>query len=84
MTADKAVSTFKSEKSHLYWAKNPIFSEKRTIFQIENLGTYFLIFHNFRNWASFSLHLWIIQWILQPLIANGIIVVIKIKNTLCV
>ena len=84
MMGDKAVPTFKSEKSHLYWAKNPFFSEKWTIFKIENLGTYFLIFHNFMNWARFSLHFWIIQWMLQPFIANGIITIIKIKNTLCV
>ena len=28
MIDDKAVPTFKSEKNHLYWTKNPFFSEK--------------------------------------------------------
>ena len=82
---DKAVPTFKSEKiSSLLGKKSFFFNENWTIFEIENLGTYFLIFHSFRNLASFSPHFWIIQWMLQPLIANGIITIIKIKTTLCV
>ena len=46
-------------------------------------GTYFSNFHDFRNWAQFSLHIWIMQWILQPLITYGIITIIKIKTPLC-
>ena len=30
--------------------------ENRPSFSFVNFGTYFSIFHNFRNWASFSLH----------------------------
>ena len=55
-----------------------------TSVSIESLGPYFLIFYDFMNGASFSPHFWMIKWMLQPLIANGIITIIKIKNTLCV
>ena len=57
--------------------------ENRPSSQIENFITYLLIFHNFRSLASFSHHFWIIQWILQPLITNGIITINKIKKAVC-
>ena len=38
--------------------------ENGTSFSIENLGTYISIFHNFKNWVSFSHHFWIIQLML--------------------
>ena len=53
-------------------------------FLIENLGTCFSIFQDFRNWASFSLHFLIKQLMLQPFITNGVITIIKIKTTVCV
>ena len=37
-------------------------------FKIENLVAFSSIFHNFRNRVSFSLHFWITQWMLQPLV----------------
>ena len=58
--------------------------ENRPSFYIVNLGTYFSIFHNSRNLASFSLQFWIIKKILQPLITYGIITIIKIKIPLFV
>ena len=57
--------------------------ENRPSSQIENFITYLLIFHNFRSLASFSHHFWIMQWILQPLITNGIITINKIKKAVC-
>ena len=58
--------------------------ENGTSFYIENLGAHFSIFHDFRNWASFSHHFWIIQMKLQSSITIGIITIIKIKSSLCV
>ena len=52
-------------------------------FKIENFCTYLSIFHYFRNWASFSLHFWTIEWMLQPLIANGKTTIFKMKVTVC-
>ena len=63
---------------------SPFFRGNRPSFYIVNLGTYFSIFHGFRNGAKFSLHIWIIQWMLQPLTTYGIITIIKIKAPLCV
>ena len=81
----KAVPSFKSRKSSHYWGKNPFFFvEYGKSFLIENLGTFFSIFHNFWNLASFSPHFWIRQWMLQPLTTYGIITIIKIKAPLCV
>ena len=57
--------------------------ENRPSFKIVNLGTYFSIFYNFRNLATFSHHFWIIQLTLQPLITNGIIAMLKMKSALC-
>ena len=54
--------------------------DNRPSFFIANLGTYFSFFHIFRNWASFSLHFWIVKRILQPLITYGIITIIKINK----
>ena len=81
---DKAIPSHKSKKkSSLFSKKNLYFSAKSAIFQFENLGTYFSIFHNLRNWATFSHHFWIIQLMLQPLITNGIIAMLKMKSALC-
>ena len=57
--------------------------QNQPYFKLKNLGTYFSIFHNFRNWATFSHHFWIIQMILQPLVTNSIIAMLKIKSALC-
>ena len=63
---------------------SPFSASNRSSFYIVNLGTYFSIFHNSRNLASFSLQFWIIKRILQPLITYGIITIIKIKIPLFV
>ena len=52
-------------------------------FSIENLGGYLSIFHNSRDWASFSPHFCIILWMLQPLTSNCINTTFKMKNTVC-
>ena len=57
--------------------------QNQPYFKLKNLGTYFSIFHNFRNWATFSHHFWIIQLMLKPSITNGIIAILKIKSALC-
>ena len=57
--------------------------QNQPYFKLKNLGTYFSIFHNFRNWATFSHHFWTIQLMLQPFITNGIIAILKIKSALC-
>ena len=82
----KWIWEFRQSKSgFLSIEKKVLFSmEMELSFWIENLGTYFSIFHNSRNWASFSLHFWITKRILQPLITYGIITIIKVKTTLCV
>ena len=68
----------------MYQEEAFIFMQKMSFFvKIENLGTYFSIFHDFSNWASFSLHIWMIKWMLQPLTTYGIITIIKIKTPLC-
>ena len=71
------------KKTILFGEKVHFLVKNRLSIQIENLVTQFLIFHNFRNLASFSHHFWIIQWMLQPLINNGIITIIKTKKALC-
>ena len=73
-----------NQKKIIFIGQKILFSVKNSqFFKIENLGTYILIFDNFRNWASFSPHFWIIQWKLKPLITNGITVIFKIENTVC-
>ena len=67
----------------MFCTKGPFSVENGTSFYIENLSAYFSIFHDFRNWASFSHHFWLMKWILQHLITSGIITTFKIKNPLC-
>ena len=69
---------------HVFLGKIHFSVENRPSFSIENLGTYFSIFHDFRSWASFSLHFWIIPWMSQVLITKGIITIVKKKYPLCV
>ena len=65
----------------MFCTKGPFFSGKWDIFLY--LSAYFSIFHDFRNWASFSPHFWIIQWKLQSFTNNCITTIFKIKNTVC-
>ena len=61
-----------------------IFSiENKLLSKIENLTTSYSIFHNFRSWASFFPHFWIIQWMLQPLTTNNVNTTLEKKNSLC-
>ena len=66
-----------------FWQIIDFFFEKRTTFSLENLGTFYSIFHNLRSWASFSHPFWIIRWMLQPLTTNGMKTILEIKGLLC-
>ena len=80
MMYDKVVP---SRKYSFYLAKGSFLVENGLFLEIEDFSKYFSIFHDFRDWVSFSLHFLIIRWMLQPLITNGITTVFKIKVTVC-
>ena len=81
MSHEKDVPSLKSRKSSLNLAKEFVFLlENGSSFLLNIYAPISQLFPNFRSWASFSLHFLIIQLILQPLITNGIITIIKIKT----
>ena len=71
------------EKVIFIWEKVQFSVENRPSFEIENLGTYCSIFHNSKNLASFSLHFWTIQWMLERPITYFINNLFKTKTTVC-
>ena len=57
--------------------------KKWAIFLIENWGTCYAIFCNFRSWASFFHHFGLIKWMLQHLTTNDMSTILEIKMSLC-
>ena len=54
-----------NQKNHVYWIQIYIsLVQNHTYWKLNS--TYFLLFNNFKNWASFSYHFWLKQWTLQP------------------